>query len=207
MYKRKIILVLGVALVLSGCTSEDDNQRFNSGRTNVKSIQQDFRDSILAQYIEPEKKELVIAEPINSAVVQSDIGAESAELKAWRAGIQKSWSEIPQDKFYVVCELFFRGILDPESTFGPLFKQTRDELAREGTEIYSLTDIKLLADNRKTIQFPTINFSSSLFVCSGRIVLKPSNGILSQPLTATIAWNYYLENGSIKYTITFKTVS
>jgi len=66
-----------------------------------------------------------------------------------------------------------------------------------------MTDVTLVQDNRKTIQFPTKDFSSSLFICSSQISLRLANGDITAPQSSTLAWNYYLDGSQIKNTLSF----
>ena len=106
-----------------------------------------------------------------------------------------------------MCELYFQGILDESSEFAVYFVTVKKQLAKEGTVIHSITNIRMREDNRKTIQLPTKEYSSSLFVCSARMILKLSNGDFSQPIDSSISFNYYLDGREIKSTFTFKLKS
>ena len=204
---RRSATILASALLLSGCASEGDLEALNSGRTNVVKVQEKFRESILDSYVDNAKQELVIAEAISPTDTNYQEAEVTPELKAWRDELSDDWKELKFNQLDLMCELFFQGFVDDESRFADIFKSSRDQLASQGTEVYSITNIRMREDNRKTIQFPTEKSSSSLFVCSSRIVLKLSIGDYTQPLDSTLAWNYYLSGGERKFTFTFKLKS
>ena len=77
------------------------------------------------------------------------------------------------------------------------------KVAAPGVTVNSMVDVKLLEDNRRTIQFPTADFSSSLFVCASRMTLKLANGDITSAAQSLLKWNYYLDGSEIKYTVSF----
>jgi hypothetical protein len=200
-------LMLLLSLGLVGCSSEGDTQALNSGRVDVVDIQKDFRQSILDKYVDVVRNELVIAEVVGPGETNYQVAEVTPELKAWRAEINDDWKDLKSDRLDLVCELFFRGLVDDTSSFAYIFQSVRDQFVREGTVIHSINNIRMREDNRKTIQLPTAEYSSSLFVCSSRIVLKLWNGYFSQPIDSTLSWNYYLSGGEKKFTFTFKLKS
>ena len=199
------MLLLSLGLV--GCSSEGDTKALNSGRVNIVDIQKDFRESILDKYVDVVRNELIIAEVVAPGETNYQVAEVTPELKAWRAEINDDWKDLKSDRLDLVCEIFFRGLVDDTSNFAYIFQVARDQFVREGTAIHSINNIRMREDNRKTIQLPTAEFSSSLFVCSSRIVLKLSNGYFSQPIDSTLSWNYYLAGGEKKFTFTFKLKS
>ncbi len=203
MHNAFIVVILST-LLLTGCASEESSSVLNSGRTDISSIQESFRGKILASYDEIETTELAIAEAISPTDASLKNVQETEELKAWRAEISGPWKDLQNNQRDTMCEFFYQGILDESSDFAFIFVEANKQFKREGTVIHSINNIRMREDNRKTIQFPTSEYSSSLFVCSSRIVLKLSNGYFSQPLDSTLAWNYYLSEGKPKFTFTFK---
>lgn len=203
MYRKLIFIFLGATL-FSGCTSEGNLKAFNSGRTDTQLIQERFRDSILSAYVDDTQEELVIAEAVSPNNVDYQEVEVTPELKAWRAKLQEDWKELQTNQLDVMCELFYEGLVDEAARFADIFESSRAQLASQGTEVYSVNNIRMREDNRETIQFPTEQASSSLFVCSARVVLRLTNGTFSQPLDSTLAWNYYLAGGQRKFTISFK---
>ena len=199
--------ILSSALLLSACASEGDLEALNAGRTNVVQIQEKFRESILEGYVDNTTQEVVIAESVSPTDTDYQKAEVTPELKAWRNELRDDWKDLKDNQLDLVCELFFQGLVDDASQFADIFKDARDRLASQGTEIYSIKSIRMREDNRKTIQFPTAQSSSSLFVCSSRIVLKLTNGDYTQPIDSTLAWNYYLAGGERKFTFTFKLKS
>jgi hypothetical protein len=205
---RKLFPVIAcTAMFLTGCSSEQQTAALNSGRTNISQVQQEFRESILSKYVEVVGEDLTIAEAVNPDNTNYRKVSESAELKAWRAEIAESWKELKDNQRDLMCELYFQGILDDSSGFAQYFVTVKKQLGKEGTTIHSINNIRMREDNRKTIQLPTKEYSSSLFVCSARIVLKMSNGDFSQPIDSSISLNYYLDGREIKSTFTFKLKS
>lgn len=198
------LIILISTLILTSCSATSQQLPLNSGRVNVDSIQQEFRSQILLEFQETEKPSLKIVEPVAPEQNLDTSSDPSLELKTWRVEISESWNEIPNDKFYVVCQILYEGIFDAEATFAKFFSEVRDQFQRDGLTVYSLTDVKLSADNRKSIQFPTSEYSSSLFICSSQISLKLSNGNILPSQKSTLAWNYYLSDGKIKSTVSFK---
>jgi len=199
--------ILSSALLLSACASEGDLEALNAGRTNVVQIQEKFRESILEGYVDNTTQEVVIAESVSPTDTDYQKAEVTPELKAWRNELRDDWKDLKDNQLDLVCELFFQGLVDDASQFADIFKDARDQLASQGTEIYSIKSIRMREDNRETIQFPTAQSSSSLFVCSSRIVLKLTNGDYTQPIDSTLAWNYYLAGGERKFTFTFKLKS
>lgn len=194
-------------MLLAGCSSEEDTAPLNSGRTDISQIQEEFRESILSDYVDVVTEELIIAEAINPNDINYPKVSESTELSAWRDGIRESWKDLKDSQRDLMCELYFQGILDESSEFAVYFVTVKKQLAKEGTVIHSITNIRMREDNRKTIQLPTKEYSSSLFVCSARMILKLSNGDFSQPIDSSISINYYLDGREIKSTFTFKLKS
>ena len=194
-------------MLLAGCSSEEDTAPLNSGRTDISQIQEEFRESILSDYVDVVTEELIIAEAINPNDINYPKVSESPELSAWRDEIRESWEDLKDSQRDLMCELYFQGILDESSEFADYFVTVKKQLAKEGTVIHSITNIRMREDNRKTIQLPTKEYSSSLFVCSARMVLKLSNGDFSQPIDSSISINYYLDGREIKSTFTFKLKS
>lgn len=201
---KLVTLICFCSILLTACGTESDSRALNSGRTDIANLQESFRQKILSQFDEVAQPELVIAEVASPEDIKTSALADSPELKAWRAEIADTWSEIPSDKLDFMCEIFFQGLVDEASNLAYIFVQARQQFAREGTVIHSITNIKMREDNRKTIQFPTAKYSTSLFVCSSQITLKLSNGYYSQPLDSTLTWNYYLDGSEKKFTFTFK---
>jgi hypothetical protein len=195
--------VLICALLLSSCSIPSKVPPLNSGRVNLDSIQLNFREEILSQFEESEETPLEIAPTSGTDQTAEVLPEPSSELKNWRAEISESWSQIPNDKFYLVCKILYESIFDSEAAFGGNFTEVRSRFKRDGVTFYSLTDIQLAADNRKTIQFPTSKISSSLFVCSSLVSLKQANGDIGPPQKSTVAWTYYLDGDEIKYTVSF----
>jgi membrane-bound lytic murein transglycosylase len=206
MYK-KIIILFFIVVLCSGCSSDRNLTAFNSGRTDVQLLQERFRDSILSAYVDNTKDELIIAEAVSPNNANYQEAEVTPELKAWRAELQEDWKELQNNQLDVMCELFYEGLVDEAARFANIFEYARGQLESQGTEVYSVNNIRMREDNRETIQFPTEQASSSLFVCSARVVLKLTNGTYSQPLDSTLAWNYYLAGGQRKFTITFKLKS
>ncbi len=202
MSKRFYCLFLLVAVITS-CSPENGTIPLNSGRTDVDILQQNFRREILSQYDQPVKEEIVIAAPVRQKVSEITSGSVSDELAAWRDEISKPWNQIPLEKFYMVCEILYEGIVDRESQLANYFVEVQNKFDRDGIKVNSMTDIELLQDNRKTIQFPTKDFSSSLITCSSRITLKMANGDITSPQISELAWNYYFDGSQIKNTISF----
>lgn len=200
---RNYLILPVLALVLSSCGASNQDAVFNSGRTDVERIQESFRGQVLAAFDRDEEDELVIADPQNPGAAQGGGDAESAETKAWRASVVEPWNGLAANKGDAACELFFSGLIDPDSGLGDAFKASRERLISEGKNIHSLTDVRIVADNRRTIQIPTKELSSSLFVCEATVVLKLATQNLSQPQTLRFAWNYYLAGQEIKWTFSF----
>lgn len=201
---KALVAVLVSTLCLTGCVANENDDVLNSGRTDISRIQENFRQSILANYVDVVVDELAIAEAISPNDASFGKVEESEELKAWRQEISEPWNDLQNNQRDLMCEFFYQGILDEKSDFAYIFVEANKQFKREGTVIHSINNIRMREDNRKTIQLPTANYSSSLFVCSARIVLKLSNGYFSQPLDSTLAWNYYLSGGQRKFTFTFK---
>ena len=205
---KRLPIVIIILLSISGCFSQGDELTFNSGRTNTEQIQSTFRESILSRYKEPEQKEdLEVAEIVSPTDVNYQVADVTPELRAWRSEIDQTWKDMDEKKLNIMCELFFQGIVEESSRFGKNFAQVRERFAQEGTKIYSIKNIRLAEDNRKTIQFPTANSSSALFVCQSLVTLELTNGGTSQPIQSSISWIYYLDGNERKQTFNFKLKS
>lgn len=201
--RKALIAIPALLLVITSCGGSNEAGVFNSGRTDVESIQASFREEVLSVFDTDEQDELVIADPNDSGLNQGPAREESAETKAWRASVVEPWKGLAEDKGKEACELFFSGLIDPNSGLGYAFKASRERLISEGKIIHSLTDVRMVADNRKTIQIPTQEMSSSLFICEATVVLKLATQNLSAPQTLRFAWNYYLAGSEIKWTFSF----
>ena len=202
MYKRLVMLCI-LTFLLTSCSSSMSEEPLNMGRVNVDSIQKNFRTDILSKYERVEEVELIIPSSEKPKIDTSQPQEESQELQLWRDSITEPWKEIPDGKFFMVCDILYKGIMDYESQFAKYFQQVRNQFERDGVTVNSMVDIQLQQDNRSTIQFPTKDFSSPLFVCSSRMTLKLSNGDITSPMMSTLTWNYYLDGAAIKYTISF----
>jgi hypothetical protein len=202
MIKRLAVFFLS-SILLTSCSSTTSNDPLNVGRINVDFIQESFRASILSQYQRIEEVELIIPTTEKPKVNSNQTQEISNELQVWRDSISEPWKEIPDDKFFMVCEILYRGIVEPDSQFAKFFRQVQNQFERDGVTVNSMVDVKLLEDNRRTIQFPTADFSSSLFVCASRMTLKLANGDITSPMQSTLTWNYYLDGSEIKYTVSF----
>ncbi len=202
MRKRQVMVCL-VTFLLTSCSSSMTAEPLNSGRVSVDSIQKNFRIDILSKYEKVEEVELIIPTSEKPQNSNSQPQEESQELQIWRDSITDPWKDIPEGKFFMVCEILYKGIVDNESQFAKYFLQVRNQFERDGVSVNSMVDVQLEQDNRKTIQFPTRDFSSPLFSCSSKITLKLSNGDITSPLLSTLTWNYYLDGAAIKYTISF----
>lgn len=200
---RCLISIVLIGLSVTSCSSSPSESAFESDRRDVEAIQVKFREILLSEYEQPEQNILVIAPP--SSTEGAPIGPKqpSQELKAWRADISEAWNQIPNDKFFMVCDILFEGVLDPQSSFASSFSDVRKKFEQDGVELYSLTDVALEMDNRETIEFPTPGLSSSLFVCSSQITLRMANGEVLPPQTSTVAWNYYADGTKIGSTLSF----
>lgn len=202
--KSKFLLISTLTMtLLSGCANSDVETPFNSGRTSTELIQKGFRESILSRFEEKNTAPLVIAQAGSPSREPGVRVNESPELLAWRDSIGKQWEPYSSKDLSVACELFYEALVDEKSSLAETFAQTRNGLAAQGTSIYSIKNISLLEDNRKTIQFPTESSTSSLFVCRATIMFKLTNGAITNNLDSTIAWNYYFRDGQIKWTISF----
>lgn len=189
--------------MLAGCVS-NEAAVLNSGRTDVERIQASLRESVLSAFDVVEEDELVIAEAEKSTAPLQNPALESAETKAWRASVTDRWKGLAEGKGNEVCEIFFAGLVDPGSTLGEAFRTSRERFISEGTNIHSLTDIRMVSDNRKTIQIPTAQSSSSLFICEAQAVLRMPTQNLSTPKALRFSWNYYLDNTEIKWSFSFQ---
>jgi hypothetical protein len=202
MHKRLVMLCI-LTFLLTSCSSSMSEEPLNMGRINVDSIQKNFRTDILSKYERVEEVELIIPSSEKPKIDTSQPQEESQELQLWRDSITEPWKEIPDGKFFMVCDILYKGIMDYESQFAKYFQQVRNQFERDGVTVNSMVDIQLQQDNRSTIQFPTKDFSSPLFACSSRMTLKLSNGDITSPMVSTLTWNYYLDGAAIKYTISF----
>ncbi len=194
-----IALCTALLLVMTSCGSSNDAAVLNSGRTDVESIQASFRESVLSAFDVNEQDDLIIAD-VQDSPAQIGSRNESKETLAWRATVVEPWEGLEPGKVNQACELFFSGLIDPSSGLGDVFKSSRERLVTEGKIIHSLEDVRMVADNRKTIQIPTAEASSALFICESTVVLKLANQNLSAPQTLRFSWNYYLAGQEIKWT-------
>ncbi len=220
---RKITILAFISLfILTACTAQDKTNVLNSNRTDIEDLQQSFRDSILSKYEEEEISDVPTiadasdspaankrkpADASDSPAANKRKPADASDLMAWRKEIGESWTGLRENQLDSMCEFFFAGIIDESSALANTLESVRKQLADQGVEIYSVKEIKLIEDNRETIQFPTKDFSSSIFVCSAQIVLKLSSGNYTQPLNSTLSAIYYLSGTEKKFTFQFKVKS
>jgi hypothetical protein len=131
----------------------------------------------------------------------------SPELKAWRTLIGKEFDAIQSNQLDLLCDFFYEGLVDKSSSFAKLMVGITQQLESQGTTVYSITDVQMREDNRKTIEFPTAQYSSSLFVCSSKVTFELPIGGYSAPIDSTLSLIYYLSDGQKKLTFNFKAKS
>ena len=128
----------------------------------------------------------------------------SPALKAWRNQLSEEWSAIGDRELEFLCKFFYEGMVDEASGFASLLMGITQQLERQGTKVYSITNIEMREDNRKTIELPTAQYSSALFVCTSKIIFELSNGNYSPPVDSTLSLIYYLSDGQRLMTFNFK---
>lgn len=202
---RKFALAIVTASLITGCASQNMETPINSGRTDISQIQSKMRTQILSRFIEKEEPEYLSTKIVSKDDVEYVKAEETPELLAWRADINKTWGAIDDDKIDLLCEFMYQGLYDETNSFASYFVETRKKLAADGISIYSINNIRMREDNRDTIQFPTEEQASLLFVCSSQIVFKFPNGNLSKPQDSRVNLLYYIFNGKRQFTINFSS--
>ena len=142
--------------------------------------------------------------PKDTANKESEV---SPELKAWRSLIGKQFEAIQSNQLNLLCDFFHEGLVDKSSSFAKLLVGITQQLESQGTKVYSITNVQIQEDNRKTIEFPTAQYSSSLFVCSSKITFEMPDGGYSAPIDSTLSLIYYLSDGQKKMTFNFRAKS
>jgi hypothetical protein len=118
---------------------------------------------------------------------------------AWRAKIAEQWKGLEgQKNLNYMCELWFEGWQGIGDSFSDFFIEHRAQTDAMGIKIETIENIKMIEDNRKTINFPKPGKQYSLFTCEATIVFRLARPGLTKPYKSTISFVYWLENNEVK---------
>ena len=206
----RIAVIMFFLTVLSGCGKVKEAP-FNSNGVSTEAIKQILQDKYLSQFNIPEEFPRKIPESNSNAtvnhqeVVSTGSSKPKAFVDAWRKKVAGSWLDVKDSDLDKVCVLFYGGLSDPSSTLAEYFKDSINQFKDGGIDIYSINAIRMVEDNRKTIEYPTETNSTSLFVCQADIVFKRQNGAFTSVQNSSLSWNYYLKGNDTTFGFTFKS--
>ena len=206
--KSKIFAgLIACILCLSACTSGSKNSS-DSSRTMPESIQDALRSRAYSNW----DKKFTIGD--GTGKNSPTVGFESAEIpdppkqidnsapvnidiKKWREEISKTWEEIPDNKFDLLCQIWFAWFMEPSSAGGDVgqrFQMIRDNLKQMSIVPYAVDQAKLFQDNRKTIGYPKEKVPSELIVCRAEVVFETAFGSFNRSYVYLSA-RYELKEG------------
>ena len=138
-------------------------------------------------------------------VIAKKSDKSAAFISQWRAKVGEPWLGIKDSDLNKVCEFFYGGFSDPTNPFAKFFGDAQIQLKNGGLILHSIRNIQMIEDNRKTIEYPTPSYSTSLFVCKADIVYKTLEGEFTQPQESLLSWIYYLKGEETPFTFNFQS--
>ena len=193
-------LALTTALLV-GCNSSENIKGIELRQGELQLVQSKLREiamekweSNLPKYLSND--DLPKPEEENQTEQQPKYDAATV---AWRESIGEQWKEIQgQKNLDFMCQLWFEGWLGLGDSFADLFAEHRAKTDAMGIKIETLEDVKMVADNRKTINYPKPGEQSRLFTCEAITVFKMARPGLTKPAKSSISFVLKLVNNEIK---------
>jgi hypothetical protein len=202
MKNRIKFLCLAICTGLTAsCTSIDQNQSIEQRQGELQNIQGKLRElavdrweSNLPKYFSADDLPKPAGEKQSEQQPNYD-----AKTVAWRESIGEQWKEIQgQKNMDLMCQLWFEGWLGLGDTFADMFAEHRAKTDAMGIKMETIEDIKMVADNRKTINYPKPGEQSQLFTCEATIVFRMSRPGLTRPAKSSISFVLKSVNNEIK---------
>ena len=176
-------------LLLTSCSSKL-SQNASSERATPETIQEALRERAYSIW-----DQKFIVNTVGSSA-SSNVGFEEnvaldlspevdnsappgVDIEAWRAEVSAPWRDIPNDKFQLMCELWFSWFMDPNQLSGNLktsFSALRQNLQQMSLIPYAYDQVTLVQDNRKTIPYPKVNKPSYLVICRAEVTFETTFG-------------------------------
>jgi hypothetical protein len=209
-FSFRFIPALALVLLCSACGQSDGNP-FVSASVDREAIKSLMIANYLSEFDKPVEIPVFIPNSnSDSTLIGQPVGHAKADkseafVAAWRAKVAKPWEGIKDSDLDRVCEFFYGGFSDPTSTFAKFFADAQNQLEAGGLVIHSIRNIRMVEDNRTTIEYPTENFSTSLFVCKADIIYKSLTGVFTPTQDSTLAWNYYVKGDEVPFTFNFQS--
>ncbi len=175
--------VSALLVLLSGCSPV--NSKTSDSRANPDGIQQALRakayDKWDSKFVSGEGSagnqlnvDFDSSVLPNEAAKKDDYAPAGIDINKWRAEITDPWAEVPDNKLNMLCEIWFEWFMNPddsdsESDVTRRFIALRENLAQISFFPYSVDQVMMVQDNRKTIPYPREGKPSYLFVCRAEI--------------------------------------
>jgi hypothetical protein len=199
-FPKLFFLILSIGL-LSGCAANQENQLGALRQGPIEQVQAVLRENAMINWESSLPKDSVFGETAKPAYPTSEREpVENDEANtAWRAKIAEQWKGLEgQKNLDFMCEYWFQGWQGIDDSFSDFFKEHRAQTDAMGIKIETIENIKMIEDNRKTINFPKPGKQYSLFTCEATIVFRLARPGLSKPQKSTISFVYWLENNEVK---------
>jgi hypothetical protein len=187
--------------LLSSCSASDEIKFSDQRQGPLEIIQSKLRSQALDNW----EKNLPTYVSKNDLPAPSQSNEPSEPAKndpvtvAWREKIGESWKDLQgQKNLDFMCQLWFEGWLGLSESFADMFKEHRAKTEAMGIKIETIENIKMIADNRKTINYPQPGKQYSIFTCEATTVFRMARPGLTKPAQSTISFTYYLENNQVK---------
>ncbi len=205
---------LFLSFSLTSCSSNVDND-FDARNVSVEQIQSALRSKAYAswdsQFVNQKTSwnNLDNKSPISSLSSENnDEDSQSllsdAEVAAWRKAQADELEGLPTEQLGIMCEFFFQSFIQPKPGDDLGFTPIVERLKASGLTPYSVENVALLQDNRKTMKYPTENSPSFMLVCESDIKFRDTSGIIKRG-KAYISWAYILVDGEAKFNFPYFT--
>ena len=201
-FPKLFFLILSIGL-LNGCAANQENQLGALRQGQIEQIQSVLRENAMINWETSLPKNSIFGETAKPSYPTSENEpTENDEANiAWRAKIAEQWKGLEgQKNLDYMCALWFEGWQGIGDSFSDLFKEQRAQTDAMGLKIETVENIKMIEDNRKTINFPKPGKRYSLFTCEATIVFRLARPGLTKPQKSTISFVYWLDNDEVKST-------
>lgn len=205
---KKLIKIFCIAFsagIFAGCTTGASNQNIELRQGDLLVIQGKLRDLAMEQWESNLPKYSSIDDSPKPIEQKQDAQKPKydAVTVAWRESVGEQWKEIQgQKNLDLMCQLWFEGWLGLGDSFADLFAEQRAKTEAMGIKIETIEEIKMAADNRKTINFPKLGEQAELFTCEAITVFRMARPGLTKPAKSTISFVLKLVNNEIKSSFT-----
>lgn len=191
--------------LLVGCTPSNHDESIQQRQGELQLIQEKLRELAIDRWESnlPEYSTLDdLPKPAEEELTKQQPNYD-AETVAWRESIGEQWKELQgQKNLDLMCQLWFEGWLGIGDTFSDLFAEHRAKTEAIGLKIETIEDIKMISDNRKTINYPRPGEQVRLFTCEAILVFRMARPGLTRPAKSTISFVMKVTNGEVKGSFT-----